>query len=253
MVFRFNRFRSFLHDFHAFEWEVYKILLLLNSPVNTGCHPIFPHFSALGCSEELLRSGTKPGMARAPPNCGSPFSGGRPVPEFVAADGLGVSRHGLGAGMDVKLFVDVPNMGANRGQTDTQGIGYFLESIAPGGKIQHLVLPRRKTCITRRTWLGTLKALNDFAGDIAAHGGAARMHISQCRQQSGTLRSLEQIAARARGQRVENMAGVLIDGQHHKLGLRHFRLQPADTLNPVHARQIDVGQHKVRPFLGQAD
>ena len=188
-----------------------------------------------------------------PARGGLPSAIGRPVPEFVAADGLGVGRHGRGAGMHVKLFVDVADMGADRGQTDAESIGHFFEGITTGGEVQHLVFPWRKTYRAGRTRLGTLKALNDFAGDVAAHRGTARMDIGQCRQQSGALRPLEQVAARACGQRVENMVGVLIDGQHHKLGLRHFRLQPADALDAVHARQVDVGQHDVRPFPGQVD
>ncbi len=92
--------------------------------------------------------------------------------------------------MHVQLFVNVADVGANRGQTDAKGIGHFLEGIATGGEVQHLVFPLRKIGGPGGIGLGTLKALDDFAGDIAAYGGTARMDIGQRRQQSGALRPL---------------------------------------------------------------
>jgi len=72
-------------------------------------------------------------------------------------------------------------------------------------------------------------------------------------QQFGTRRALEHITGRARRQRLENVVGILIHGEHHELCVQHLRLEPADTFNATHAGQIDIHQDDGGLFLRQRD
>jgi hypothetical protein len=70
-------------------------------------------------------------------------------------------------------------------------------------------------------------------------------------QQFFGRQTFQQIAARTAGKRAENLVGVLKNGEHQHLGLRHERGQLADTFNAVHAAEVDVHQNNVRLVLRQ--
>jgi hypothetical protein len=56
---------------------------------------------------------------------------------------------------------------------------------------------------------------------------------------------LEEITGGAGLEGLKDVVGVLVDGQHHKLGGRELGFELADALGAVHAGQVDVHEDDV--------
>ena len=62
----------------------------------------------------------------------------------------------------------------------------------------------------------------------------------------------QHIAAGAGGQGVEEVVGVLIDGEHDELGLGKERFEMPDAFGTGHCHQVNVHQDDIGPFLREA-
>lgn len=127
-----------------------------------------------------------------------------------------VFGHRLRAGADMELLVNVADMRVDGGVGEPGFLGNFLVEIALGEQVEHLCLPGRKVFGPRRSGR-FLKRLNDFASDMAAHRGASLMHVADGGQQLVWGSLFEHVTGGSRRQRVENVLGVLVDGEHDDL------------------------------------
>ena len=62
---------------------------------------------------------------------------------------------------------------------------------------------------------------------------------------------LEQIARGSGGEGVEDVVGVLVNGEHYELRFWQEWFQAADTFDAVHLGQVDVHKHHTGHFLGE--
>jgi hypothetical protein len=62
---------------------------------------------------------------------------------------------------------------------------------------------------------------------------------------------LEQVATGACGKSVEDVRGILIHRQHHKLRVREQRLERTHTLHAVSPREIDINERDMRLEPGE--
>src|ERR1035437_5410914 len=142
-----------------------------------------------------------------------------------------VLGHSFAAGMDVELAVDALDMRPNGVDADRERRSYFLVWNAPRKMVQNFPLPVRELLHIRAEVPPPIEILNDFAGDVPCHGRVAAMDIGNHVQNLRLRCPLQQVAAGARQQGVENLVAVLIDSQHEDLCGRNQPLELADTLD----------------------
>src|SRR5687767_2311158 len=77
---------------------------------------------------------------------------------------VGELGDGLGAGMDVKFLVNVPDVSVDGGDAETQGFGDFLIEVSLRQQFEHFAFARRKSLRFDFFW-EFVKRLDHFAGD----------------------------------------------------------------------------------------
>jgi len=164
---------------------------------------------------------------------------------------LGKAGHGLAAGSDMELVVGALNMGVDRGEADAEGIGDLFVGEAARQQPQYFPFAGGKTVRLRFFGRGLLEGADHFAGDVAGHGGTAFVDLLDGSEQFGAGGPLQHVAAGARGQGVEDMVGILINGKHQELGRRHDRFEAADAVNAALTGKVDVHQDDIGIFLRQ--
>ena len=76
------------------------------------------------------------------------------------------------------------------------------------------------------------------------------MHVTDRVQQLFRPGLFKHVAGCARGERVKNVLGILVNRQHDDLGAREQGFEAAGAFDSVDAGQIDVHQNDVGPDLG---
>src|SRR5439155_27215240 len=103
----------------------------------------------------------------------------------------------LGAGTDVKLVVDITDMGVNGLKGNRECICDFLVHIALGQQVEDFTFARGQRLGGRLVGPRLVKGLNDFSGDIARHRGASLMYLLDGSEDLGWRGSFDQIAVGA--------------------------------------------------------
>jgi len=153
----------------------------------------------------------------------------------------------------MKFFVDAADVRVHSGQFDAELVGDFFVEITVGKQLENLIFARGQFghgC-RLRLLLRLLKSADDLAGDVRRHGRTAGVNLPERGKQIGARGLFEQIAGRPGLERLKNVVGILVDGDHHKLRLGQQWLQLADTFGAVHSGEVDVHEHDFRAHLGQ--
>ncbi len=153
---------------------------------------------------------------------------------------MGVFGDGLGAGTDVELFVHAPHVGIDGRDTDIEALGDFLVKVTTGQEIQDFLFARGKALSFGRGDRSLPERLHDLARDVAGHGRPAIMHVLESREQFLARGLFEQISGGAGGERVVDVVGIFVNGQHNELRGRQERFELLDGINTAHAGQIDI-------------
>src|SRR5579862_3622406 len=104
---------------------------------------------------------------------------------------------GFGTGMDVQLFVDVPNVAVKCAVADAEVVDDFLVAKSFRELVEHFHLARSKFLEFGGRLRHLAKILHDATRDLRSHGRAARMRLADglCQFRGGS--SFQQVAARA--------------------------------------------------------
>jgi hypothetical protein len=155
----------------------------------------------------------------------------------------------LGAGADVQFFVDAADVGIDSGKTHTEGFGNLLVQVAASEQIEDFSFAWGEAF-----GFGTdfgLERLDDFARDIAAHGGAAAADVAQGLEQFFATRLFKKISGCPGGEGFENMIYIFVNGKHDELRSGQLRLESADAFNAANPREVDVRKYDVRLFANE--
>src|SRR5262245_47319208 len=110
-----------------------------------------------------------------------------------------IADYGLGAGVDLELLVNAPDVTAKGVNADRQSVRDFLVAIALGELRKNLLLPRAESLSRgRRRW--TMKGLDHPARDAAGHWRTSRMHLGDGLEQFYWWRAFQDITRRSRGE-----------------------------------------------------
>ena len=151
----------------------------------------------------------------------------------------------------MELLIDVADVRVHGGVAHLHLVGDFLVEKTLRQQIQNFRLARRKALRLGGHLRRLLERLDNFPRDVAAHRRAARLDLLDGRQQFRWRRLLEHVARRAGRERVEDVLGVLIHGEHDELRAGQLRLEPPHAFHAVHARQVDVHQNHFGKDLGK--
>ena len=86
-------------------------------------------------------------------------------------------------------------------------------------------------------------------GDFRRHGRAAMLGLAQALEKLGGRRPLEQIAARAGAEGIEDPIIVFVNRQYHQRGFRVSFPQQRQAFQPGHSGQTNIYQNNVRELL----
>jgi hypothetical protein len=158
---------------------------------------------------------------------------------FKFGDGFGPRPH-------LQFFVNAADVGVDGFVADAEFVGDFLVNQSLAQQVEHLLFALGKVFggLRRRgrRFFGTIARL---CARCAWSSANRRGGLPDGFQQLLGGGALEHVTAGARRQRVENVFRVLINREHHHLGLRQERLQLPHAFDAVHAGQVDVHEHDV--------
>jgi hypothetical protein len=152
--------------------------------------------------------------------------------------------HGFGAGADLEFFVDAADVGVDGFVADAEFVGDFL--------VEEALARQSRTSCSRGErfsvgW-GTLRLFGRIAqlcGRCAWSWASRPMDVPDGGEQFLRGGALEQVAGGAGGQGVEDVLGILVDGEHDDLGLGKNLFQATDAFHAVHAREVDVHEDDI--------
>ena len=122
---------------------------------------------------------------------------------------------GLRARLDVEFFVDRVEMRADGAVRNTELVGDFLDQISLGKSLQDLLLAGRQFLIPGVCGRSVEEG-DYFARDLAAHRSTSVVNVPDCIQNLVRRCLLQEVAGRARCQRLKNVVRIVIDGKHNK-------------------------------------
>src|ERR1017187_3617510 len=122
-----------------------------------------------------------------------PWSSSSLRPDFLESlFGAQVFHHGLGAGMDMQLFINRPHVTPHGINADLHAVGNFLVSIAIGQLVEELLLTGGQQGNRRGLFCRSHEKLDNAAGELRGHGSAARVNIADGLEQARGGGALEQ-------------------------------------------------------------
>ena len=170
----------------------------------------------------------------------------------------------MGARADLEFFVDPAYVSIYSWHTYAEFFGDFFVKEALGEEVEDFAFARGEVFgfgvggggggVRSRRMTGgrncLLEGLDDFAGDVGAHGGAAGHDFAEGFEELVAFGVLEHVAGGAGGEGFENVIGVFVDGKHHELGVGKKRLEFADAFDAAEAGEVDVAENNARLEFG---
>ena len=104
---------------------------------------------------------------------------------------------GLGAGLDVELFVNRMEMGADGAESDAELVGDFFVEITFGEEREDFLFAFSEALDIGSGLADLLEMIDDFPGDLHGHGSAAGVNLFDGLDEIGRRHVLEEITARA--------------------------------------------------------
>jgi uncharacterized protein YcaQ len=211
----------------------------------------------VGCDDVRLEQVEPPGhAARLAAALRLPAGPGSAELDELPADG---DHHGFHPGVDLEFLQDVPDVVLHRVLGDEQLLGDVAVVHAAGDQLEDLHLPLGE--------LGRGDVLSPVLGgvpvgqggelgdELARHGRVdqrlAAMHRAHRLGHLVQRDVLEQVAAGAGPDRLEQVLFLVADGQHHDLGAGGDLLGRPAGLDPAGLRHPDVHEHDVGQRLAR--
>ena len=175
-----------------------------------------------------------------------------------------VTSDGLGAGADLKFFVDSADVGVDGGEADAEFFGNFFVEEALGKEVENFAFAGAEVfgffgMLSRRGrgWRGrggfgdwVLKGLDDFAGDVGAHGRTASENFAKGFEELAAFGVFKHVAGGAGGESFEDVVGILINGEHDEQGVGELGFEASDAFDAAEAGEVDVAQNDARLEFG---
>ena len=107
---------------------------------------------------------------------------------------------GFGAGLDVKFFVNGVEVGADGAQGNAEMVGDFFVKVTFGEKSENFLFAFGEFFNLGLGFLDLLEMVDDLAGDLHGHGGAAGMNLFDRLDKFGRRHVFEEVTAGAAAQ-----------------------------------------------------
>ena len=172
------------------------------------------------------------------------------TPHFLVAEVFG---DGFGAGADLEFFVDAADVGVDSFEADVELVGNFFVEKSFGQEFEDFLFAGGKVFGGFGGGGGLLEALDDFAGDVAGHGGAAAIDVLNGAEEFFGRGRFEQVSGGAVGEGLEDLFGVLVHREHHDLARGFDRFEFADAIDAAHAGKVDVHEDDFGLHFWNAD
>src|SRR5581483_4628094 len=138
---------------------------------------------------------------------------GNSSPRFRRArSSHGEGTSGLAAGLDVELFVNGVEVGADGAEGDAEAVGNFLVEKTLGKQGEDFLFALGEFLDVGFRFLDVLEMADDLAGDLHGHGRTAGVNLLDGSGELSGRDVFEQVAAGAGAERFEDEIAVLVGG-----------------------------------------